>query len=178
MLYLGTHHPHWLARVDVPLFVSRRTLARYKTLPRARGRWALDSGGFTELSLYGEWRVSEAEYVAAARRFAAEVGGLDWIAPMDWMCEPLIRARTGLSVAAHQERTVDNFLRLRALAPDLPIAPVVQGWTPFEYVRHAEQYGASRASASARCAGGRAWRWPGRSSRCSRRTACGCTVSA
>jgi hypothetical protein len=58
------------------------------------------------------------------------------------MCEPLIRARTGLSVAAHQERTVDNFLRLRALAPDLPIAPVVQGWTPFEYVRHAEQYAA------------------------------------
>ena len=29
-----------------------------KTLPRARGRWALDSGGFSELSLYGEWRTS------------------------------------------------------------------------------------------------------------------------
>lgn len=47
--FLGTHHPHWLADarfMDVPLFVSHRQISRYKTLPRAVGEWALDSGGF------------------------------------------------------------------------------------------------------------------------------------
>ena len=56
--YLGTHHPSWLRKTDVPLFVSRRRLAGLKTLPRARGPWALDSGGFQELILHGEWTVS------------------------------------------------------------------------------------------------------------------------
>lgn len=41
---------------------------------------------------------------------------------------------TGLSVAEHQARTVDNLLELRALAPDLPWTPVVQGWTLGDYL--------------------------------------------
>ena len=48
--YLGTHQTGWLAKLDVPLFVSRRRLATLRKLPRAVGSWALDSGGFTELS--------------------------------------------------------------------------------------------------------------------------------
>jgi hypothetical protein len=43
------------------------------------------------------------------------------------MCEPWITAKTGRTVAEHQRRTVDNLVRLRGLAPDLPIIPVVQG---------------------------------------------------
>jgi hypothetical protein len=58
--WLGTHMPHWLREVDVPLFISRNRLTRYKTLPRAIGPWALDSGGFTELQRYGRWTVSPA----------------------------------------------------------------------------------------------------------------------
>ena len=57
----------WLAHVGVPLFVSHRRLARRKTLPRARSGWALDSGGFSELSLYGGWRTTAEDYVAAKR---------------------------------------------------------------------------------------------------------------
>jgi hypothetical protein len=33
--WLGTHQPHWLALTDVPLFVSHRTLAQRRRLPRA-----------------------------------------------------------------------------------------------------------------------------------------------
>lgn len=33
--YLGTHHPDWLSRAGVPLFVSHHSLGRYRTLPRA-----------------------------------------------------------------------------------------------------------------------------------------------
>lgn len=47
--WLGTHKTGWLERTDVPLFISRRRLVERVTLPRARGPWALDSGGFTEL---------------------------------------------------------------------------------------------------------------------------------
>jgi hypothetical protein len=42
--WLGTHKPGWLARTEVPLFVSHRTLGGRRELPRARGPWALDSG--------------------------------------------------------------------------------------------------------------------------------------
>jgi hypothetical protein len=129
--YLGTHRPHWLAMLDVPLFVSHRRLRPYKTMPRARHGWALDSGGFTELTMHGAWRTSEAEYVEAVQRYASEVGRLDWAAPMDWMCEPQMLDRTGLDVAEHQRRTVENYLRLRDQGPFIP---VLQGWGIGDYL--------------------------------------------
>jgi hypothetical protein len=67
--------------VAVPLFVSRRTLAPLRRLPRARAGWALDSGGFSELSLHGRWTTSPATYVAEVRRFEQEIGALEWAAP-------------------------------------------------------------------------------------------------
>ncbi|GAA2734096.1 DUF7221 family queuine tRNA-ribosyltransferase-like protein [Actinocorallia aurantiaca] len=108
--YLGTHQPAWLTRVRVPLFVSHRRLDRYKRLPRARCRWALDSGAFTELGRHGQWTESPDTYVSAVCRYRDEVGRLAWAAPQDWLCEPFVRARTGLSVREHLERSVENCL--------------------------------------------------------------------
>jgi len=68
---------------DVPLFLSRRWLAGRKSLPRARGPWALDSGGFTELSTYGRWTLTPVDYAAEVRRYAGEIGNLAWAAAMD-----------------------------------------------------------------------------------------------
>lgn len=141
--YLGAHHPHWLATADVPLFVSRRALDRRVSLPRARGEWALDSGGFTELSMHGRWTLSASDYAAVVRRFRDEIGGMAWAAPQDWMCEPPMLARTGLDVSEHQRRTVANFQELRSIAPDLPWIPVLQGWTMGDYWRCAELYDAA-----------------------------------
>jgi hypothetical protein len=141
--FLGTHRPRWLATLDVPLFVSRRTLARLRNPPRARAPWALDSGGFTELALHGRWTVSAADYAREVQRLRADVGRMEWAAPQDWMVEPAIRERTGLSVADHQRRTLDNLLELRALAPDVPWIPVLQGWTVWDYWRHVDQYDAA-----------------------------------
>ena len=59
---------------------------------------------------------------------------------MDWMCEPAILKRTGLTIYEHQRRTVANFAELRGRAPDLPFAPVLQGWRISDYVRCAELY--------------------------------------
>lgn len=141
--FLGSHHAEWLARAEVPLFVSRRTLARRRALPRARGPWALDSGGFTELSMHGTWTVSPRRYAAEVRRFRDEIGGLAWAAPQDWMCEPAVLAKTKLTVEEHQRRTVENFLELREVAPDLPWVPVLQGWAIGDYWRHEEAYAAA-----------------------------------
>lgn len=143
--YLGTHRPTWLWNVtDVPLFISHRVLRDRKTLfPRATTRWALDSGGFTELNLYGEWKTTPEEYITAVRRYNDELGSLAWASPQDWMCEPWVIAKTGLSVAEHQARTVENYLALRDIAPDLPFIPVLQGWELSDYHAHADAYAAA-----------------------------------
>src|SRR5437763_3121324 len=107
--YLGAHHPHWLALLDLPLFVSRRRLAGRRTLPRARAAWALDSGGFTELSMHGRWTLAPAAYAAEVRRYHDAIGRLTFAAPQDWMYEPHMLARTGMTVLEHQQRTVDNY---------------------------------------------------------------------
>lgn len=150
--YLGTHRPNWLWIDTPPLMISRRQLASRSTanLTPGVGRWALDSGGFTELSMHGKWTLDTWEYVEQVRTWDGRIGGLDWAAPQDWMCEPAVIeggafagqsfAGTGLSVREHQERTVANFLELRALAPELPFIPVVQGFTIAEYLRCVELY--------------------------------------
>lgn len=148
--YLGAHHPAWLSKTDTPLFVSRRVLASRKTLPRALGPWALDSGGFTELQLHGKWTIGPEQYAREVRRFRDEIGNLEWAAPQDWMCEPIVIsggsvhgvkfAGTGRSVKTHQINTVANLLALRELAPDLPIVPVLQGYTLDDYLRCWDYY--------------------------------------
>ncbi len=137
---LGTHETSWLARVEVPLFISHRRLRKRARLPVAICDWALDSGGFTELNLYGGWRTSVSEYVEAVQRYSEEIGRLLWAAPMDWMCEPFMLANTGLSVREHQQRTIVNYLELRSCAPTLPYIPVLQGWTQKDYLCCIELY--------------------------------------
>lgn len=138
--FLGTHRPNWLGLTDVPLFVSRRQLCARKSLPRAIGPCVIDSGGYVELNLHGRWTVTERQYVPEARRYVEEIGNVAWLAPLDWMCEPHVLVKTGLDVAEHQRRTIASYLELRSLAPDLPWAPVLQGWTLADYRRHVDAY--------------------------------------
>jgi hypothetical protein len=150
--YLGSHQPGWLTKAGVPLFISHRRLAGYRRLPRARAGWALDSGGFSELSMFGEWRTSPTDYVGAVDRYDRQIGGLEWAAPQDWMCEPFMLAKTGLTVAKHQHRTVANFVELLDLweqrqadyppnrQEPCPFMPVLQGWTLADYWRCVDLY--------------------------------------
>ncbi|MFI9559147.1 deazapurine DNA modification protein DpdA family protein [Nonomuraea endophytica] len=137
--YLGTHQPSWLTRTPgIPLMLSHRRLAPMRRLPIAVTRWALDSGGFTELSLHGGWTTTPQAYGTAVRRYQQEIGNLDWAAPQDWMCEPHMLRSTGRSIADHQRLTVDNYLRLRE--ENLPVIPVLQGWCLSEYLHCADLY--------------------------------------
>lgn len=144
--YLGTHIANWLGKEqlsDVPLFISRRQLFKRKTFPRATMGWALDSGGFTELNKYGEWTLTTTQYAQEVRRFRDEVGNLEWAAAQDWMCEPVVRKKTGKTTQEHQQLTVINFLELRNTHPDLPFVPVLQGWERDDYLRHIDDYARS-----------------------------------
>ena len=107
--WLGAHHPAWL-KTDDHLFVSRRALFEMKKLPLAVGRWALDSGGFTEINLFGQWRTTEEEYATDVVRF--EDGWPGWGCADGLGCASRSRRLAALS-GEHQMKTVENFLRLR-----------------------------------------------------------------
>lgn len=139
-IFLGAHQPSWLSRMTTPLFVSRRRLAPLKTHKRATCEWVLDSGGFSELGLFGEWKTTPTQYMAEARRWRDEIGGLRWAAIQDWMCEPFMLEKTGKSITEHQRLTIESLDRLRNAAPDVPWAPVLQGWSATDYYSHVEQY--------------------------------------
>jgi hypothetical protein len=138
--YLGAGEPIWLSRTDVPLFLSHSRLKPRKFMPYPVARWALDSGGFKELELHGRWRSSPEEYATYVESYDTRIGRLDWAAPQDWMVEPWIVERTGLTVHEHQLRTVENYLELRRIAPHLPFIPVLQGWTLEDYLTCIDLY--------------------------------------
>lgn len=141
--YLGTDRLNWLfddRLANIPLFVSHRGLRNRKRLKPATTSWALDSGGFTELSLYGEWTITPHSYAAYVRRYVDNIGKLEWASPQDYMCEPHMLKLTGKTIDEHQRLTVKSVLDLRTLSPDLPFIPVLQGWTVDDYMRHVEMY--------------------------------------
>ena len=149
--YLTTHKRHWLRWTDVPLFLKSEHWDRAIKWDVAQGPYAVDSGGFMELKEKGTWIRPPRQYVQDLRRIWEHVGPYDWAAPQDWMCENAIInggwfggqhfIGTHLSVEEHQRRTVANFLELRSLAPELRIAPVLQGDTIPAYERCVDLYG-------------------------------------
>lgn len=138
--WLGVWKPVWLTRSDAPMMLSYRSLRNRTRLEPALGEWVQDSGGFTELSLHGGYLDDTATYARRTRLHAERLGRLRWAAVQDWMCEDAVLERTGLQVADHQQRTLESYLDLRELAPDLPWMPVLQGQHFDDYRRHLEAY--------------------------------------
>ncbi|MBN3951920.1 MAG: hypothetical protein HWQ38_37840 [Nostoc sp. NMS7] len=102
--------------------------------------WILDSGAFTEISRYGQYRSSVGEYAMQIRRWS-QCGNLLIAVSQDWMCEPFILERTGLTVTQHQQLTIERYDALLPLVPQVPIMPVIQGYKISEYLSHIDQYG-------------------------------------
>jgi hypothetical protein len=57
------------------------------------------------------------------------------------MCEPFILAKTGLTVAQHQQLTIERYDSLLSEDTGVYILPVLQGYAPDDYVRHLTMYG-------------------------------------
>ncbi|XTZ13889.1 DUF7221 family queuine tRNA-ribosyltransferase-like protein [Micromonospora echinospora] len=156
--YLGTHDPRWLETSHVPLFVSMHRLAKYQRtgdpFPKARARWAMDSGGFTELRDHGTWTTDADTFGGMVYRFTEDCGRApDFVAGQDWMCEPWVisggihkgirYAGTGLTIRDHLELTVEGHCYLKQEFPHAPWAPVLQGWQLDDYLLCDELYRAA-----------------------------------
>lgn len=140
--FTGLHQPSD-ARHFKAAFVSVNRL-RSRKGPFAVGDWIMDSGAFTEISTHGRYRHDVAEYATQIRRWKGN-GNLLAAVSQDWMCEPFIVARTGLSVERHQQLTVERYDALLAEDTGVYILPVLQGFAPADYAAHIRMYGSRLA---------------------------------
>ncbi len=102
----------------------------------------IDSQAFMKLKLHGRYPESPEAYAAKVRR-AAQLAKSATAVTEDYMCEPFVLTRTGLTLADHQRLTIGRYDRIRAaLGEDIYLMPVLQGYKPLEYVDHIRQYGA------------------------------------
>lgn len=100
----------------------------------------MDSGAFTEISTHGHYRHSVAEYADQIRRWKTN-GTLLAAVAQDYMCEPFIVEKTGLSIPEHQRLTVQRYDALLTEDTGVYILPVLQGFAPDDYVTHLQLYG-------------------------------------
>ena len=136
--FTGLHQPSDARHFDAAFISVNRLRARKSHF--VVGDWIMDSGAFTEISTHGRYRSSVAEYAREIRRWA-NCGNLLAAVAQDWMCEPHIVKRTGLTVAMHQQLTIMRYDALLAEQPGIYILPVLQGYQPAEYVDHIRAYG-------------------------------------
>ncbi|AII27777.1 hypothetical protein B9J07_12940 [Sinorhizobium sp. LM21] len=145
--YVGLHQPADAQHFELACISINRLRGRKK--PVECGDIIVDSGAFTELNLYGEYRHGVEEYAAELYRlYASGVVNIAVAVAQDYMCEPFMLAKTGLTVADHQRLTIARYDALVAELNRLfggkcpfPIMPVLQGYSPSDYVSHVEQYG-------------------------------------
>lgn len=131
---LGTHILSHIEKTNVPLFISFRQLRKRKKKPFEQiSTVCIDSGGFSELSLFGKWTISQKEYILELQRLENLSLKFEWIAQQDWMCEDIMIQKTGLSIHDHQIKTVQNFDDLNSIEHEYQIVPVLQGKTLEDY---------------------------------------------
>lgn len=105
--------------------------------------WILDSGAFTRITLHGEhWPIEW--YVNQISRWS-RCGTLEAAVTQDWMCEPFVVAKTGLSVAEHQRLTIERFdsliQQMKSKRVHVYLLPVLQGRSSLDYAKHVLDYG-------------------------------------
>lgn len=105
------------------------------------GEWIMDSGAFTAIMKDGGYKHAPAVYAAEIKRWAFN-GTLLAAVAQDYMCEPHMLERTGLTIADHQRLTIERYDELvKADTGGVYVMPVLQGYAPSDYVAHIRQYG-------------------------------------
>ena len=139
--YVGLHQPADAQHFPLACISINRLRGRRKAVDC--GDVLVDSGAFTELANHGKYRHSVEEYAAEIRRLhEAGVVNISAAVAQDYMCEPWMLAKTGLTIPEHQRLTIERYDALMACELPVPVLPVLQGFTPAEYVDHIRQYGA------------------------------------
>lgn len=99
-----------------------------------------------ELKLHGAYKEPAWKYAFEASYHKSLTPGLLVVVSQDYMCEPFILEKTGLTIADHQRLTIERYDELSLtweMFEDgtVPIMPVLQGWDPQDYVDHLRAYG-------------------------------------
>jgi hypothetical protein len=143
----GLHQPADAQHFDRACISINRIRGRKKSVECEEV--LVDSAAFTELNLYGAYRHGVEDYAAELYRLhTSGVVKIAAVVAQDYMCEPFMLAKTGLTIPDHQRLTIERYDALKAELDRLfgdkcpfPIMPVLQGYAPSDYVRHIEMYG-------------------------------------
>ena len=146
LVYIGLHQPADAAHFDLSCISIRRLLTRHKPVA---GSVLVDSGAFTQLALHGGYPKPPGVYAGQLHRLHTEgVVRIAAAVAQDYMCEPFMLAKTGLTIADHQRLTIERYdalvTGLRLLfggPPPFPVMPVLQGFAVTDYLRHLAMYG-------------------------------------
>ena len=136
--FVGLHKPNHAKNFDsacISIGVLRKRKGPFEVKD-----WLLDSQAFMTILKYGGYPHPPEEYAAQIVRWK-DNGNLLAAVSQDYMCETDMLAITGLTVADHQRLTIERYDALLAANTGVYIMPVLQGYTPCEYVNHINQYG-------------------------------------
>lgn len=147
LFYVGLHQPHDAAHFVRCCISIHRLLTRKAAVPC--DEVLIDSGAFTKLAKHGCYPEPPGVYARQLHRLhTAGVVRIVAAVAQDYMCEPFMLERTGLTVAEHQRLTVERYDALVTVLtelfggpPPFPIMPVLQGFTPGDYLTHLTMYG-------------------------------------
>lgn len=138
--YVGLHQPSDAQHFDLACISINRLRGRKKSVDC--GDVLVDSGAFTELAQHGKYRHTVEEYAAGIKRLhTSGVVSISAAVAQDYMCEPWMLEKTGLTIPEHQRLTVERYDALLACNMPVPVMPVLQGFSPSDYVSHIHQYG-------------------------------------
>lgn len=140
--FIGLHQPSDVKHFDKP---EHQACINWGRLADRRShigdcKIILDSRAFSEIFAYGHYRHS-VKHHAKMIRHACSIANVEIAVAQDFMCEDVILEKTGLTVWDHQNMTIARYDELMAEDLPCPVMPVLQGFSPAEYVRHIEMYG-------------------------------------
>ena len=137
--FVGLHQPSDAKEFDA-VFISINRLRNRKSGFAVRD-WIMDSGAFTTILTHGGYPESVSIYAEQINRWKSN-GNLLAAVAQDYMCEPHMLERTGLTIPEHQRLTIERYDALLACDTGVYILPVLQGYAPQDFVSHLHQYGA------------------------------------
>lgn len=148
LFYPGLHQPGDAKHFDRACISIHRLERRRKPVECADV--FVDSGAFTKLEKHGCYPEPVEVYAAQLHRLWSDgVVKISVASCQDYMCEPFMLAKTGLTIADHQRLTIERYgdlvselTRLFDGPPPFEVMPVLQGFAIGDYLRHIESYGA------------------------------------
>lgn len=138
MFFVGLHQASDAQHIDAA-FMSRNRL-RTRRKPLGCRQWIMDSGAFSLISKHGGYPEPVSAYAEIIKRWAHDLTLLAAVSE-DYMCEPHMLERTGMTIAEHQRLSVQRYDEILAENTGVLIIPVLQGYSPESYADHVRMYG-------------------------------------